>query len=179
MSKVIGYKTQVTVILVSTCLITCIAIGIIVYLYLKFSGIPYINHEMKLQLQKMAVVFAVWTSAELLKNIPALFIESTPGNISKSDFVNAILTALMVVVLEVIPFLLALESSFIDMFKVSFGDKITDETPFIMSPRTGERGLTISEHDQDRKLSTKAYTEKGINDRKITIQSKSEQSNNG
>lgn len=86
----------------------------------------------------MAIVYGVWTFALFIRNVPALFIESgTTGKYAKNDFTNAIITALMVIVLQVVPYLLALESKFIEMFNVSFADKTQeiDDNNFTMSPR--------------------------------------------
>lgn len=114
------------------------SLGFILYLYCKFSGIPYKDEAMKGLLKKMAIVYAVWTFALFIRNVPAIFINSdSTGKYAKNDFTNAILTALMVIILQVIPYLLALESKFIEMFNVSFGDKTHEiqDNDFTMSPR--------------------------------------------
>lgn len=124
LSKSIAYTTQVTVMLVTNLIIVFVSLGIILYLYCKFSGIPYQSEEKKVLLKKMALVYGVWTFALFIRNIPALFIASgSDGKYAKNDFANAIITGIMVIVLQVVPYLLALESKFIEMFNVSFADR--------------------------------------------------------
>jgi preprotein translocase subunit SecG len=148
-SKVVTYEYFVQGLLITSIIIVSASLGFILFLYCKFSGIPYVNRDKKRMLWKMAVVYGIWTIALDIKNIPTLFIKTSKGSgFSKDDFQNAILLAVDIIVTEVIPYLLALESSFIEMFTLGFRSDVSDSTHFVLNNDPQDRGRRLMSESQ-------------------------------
>jgi hypothetical protein len=112
---IMTYLVQQKWLLITTVAYTSFCVAGILYLYCKFSGIPYHDDQWKKKLRKVAMVFTVWTLAQYAKDISSLVV-SDPEGFYKDDLQNAIFLTVSLILTSIVPYMFALESSFIDIF---------------------------------------------------------------
>lgn len=99
----------------------------ILYLYCKFSGIPYLDREWRKKQSKVLRVFSYWSFSLYITDVPPIFISDSHGYY-KDDITNAIIIVFASIICVIIPVLLALDTGFIRIFKKPYaspmdGDK--------------------------------------------------------
>lgn len=116
----INYTDQQKWLLITTVvLVLCYDTGIM-YLYCKFSGIPYLDREWRKKQSKVMRVFSYWSFALYITDIPSIIISDSHGYY-KDDITNAVIIVLASIVCIIIPVLLALDTGFIRIFKKPSG----------------------------------------------------------
>jgi len=106
--EAINYTDQQLWLLITTCVLTTFYLGGIVYLYCKFSGIPYIDTQWRKKQKKVLKVFLYWVFALYLNGAPAI-LTSTPDGNYLEDMTVALVIVTANILFVIIPILLALD----------------------------------------------------------------------
>ena len=152
----IAFKIQISVI---TLAFLTLYLTVVAYLYLFFSGIPFKSETYRQRMKRLVLIFVLWSICLIPKAIFTLVGINNPLSLSFSwddfkgdqsdDLKRALIIFVLQILTEVLPFIMCLESNFLQIFVTSFQPVVQKTLPALNESKShaiDEESLLYPQH---------------------------------